>query len=183
MCELLNIFVPVAGPVLGPPVRRFALTTGGEAQRDFAQRFAGRGGTILSGAGGCMCGFDDWAAVYEVGRSLFDRNRVVEVAALRFWSGDRYALGSRIVDPDDEASCTPFVVGEVVVMRREPSEKRRHRDVVRALAAQVGAVATLRLKSGGHLRGLVTFDVASETGRVGEVPFVAAQVRAVEVVR
>jgi hypothetical protein len=122
----------------------------------------------------------DWPAIHETGRDLLSRNRLTEIATLRFWSKDRYTLAERVVDPDDPESCKPFEMGEVVVMRVEPPEKRRHRLVVRELGRRVGSSATLKLKNGRELRGVVAgFDAESETGLVGGVPFVAAQVLAV----
>ncbi len=63
MCEMLNLYVPTKHVVTGPPVRGLHFAPGGEAQRQFRERFADESGIILSGSGskGCLCGFDDWA--------------------------------------------------------------------------------------------------------------------------
>src|SRR4051812_13080200 len=127
MCEMLNLFVPLAQPVMASLVRGLAFSRSGEIQKDFAELYRGRGTILCGSAGSCMCGFDDWPALYEAARDVLSRNRITELAALRFWSKDRYELASRVVDPDDPESCTPLVMGEVVVIRAEPPEKRRHR--------------------------------------------------------
>jgi hypothetical protein len=183
MCEMLNLFVPVPRPTLVEPVRGLHFAPGGEIQRDFAARYAGRGGTILVGSGskGCLCGFTDWDAIYAIGRDLLDRNEVTYLSALHFWSSDRYELSERTVDPEDLELCLPARLGEVLVMQTEPPEQRRHRRVVRALSRLSGQNVRLDLKSRRELHGpLVEFDPQSEVGRVGDEFFVAAQVLTVQ---
>jgi len=183
MCEMLNLFVPARAPSLGPPVRGLHFGTGGEIQRDFAERYRGTPGVILCGAcaSGCLCGFTDWDALYALGRDVLERNALESVSVLHFWSKDRYALTERIVDPDDPDECTKGTQGEVIVMRVAPPERRRHRRLLRALVAGVGSVATLRMKRGDSLHGtLVAFDPASEVGTIADHTFVAAQVFAIE---
>lgn len=65
---MLNLWVP-SGPTIRAPVRGLRFTEAGERHRGFAARFA-RGGTILAGHGDgpCLCGFDDWPALYELVR-------------------------------------------------------------------------------------------------------------------
>ena len=179
---MLNLFVPIGDPVVGARHGRLGFTRTGEIQKDFAARVARRGGAFLIGtANGCMCGFDDWPALYQAARDLLAENGILEIEALRFWSKDRYTLTERVADLDDAEACTPLVMGEIVVMRVDRPERRRHRLVVRALSRSIGAEVTLRMKSGRELRGVVTaFDPDSETGSVGPTPFVAAQVLAVD---
>ena len=179
MCEMLNVFVPLLQPVMGPPVRGLHFLPSGEIQKDFAARYGRAGGVILSGAcaQGCLCGFVDWNAFYEVAQDLFDRNTIESMSALRFWSKDRYELTERVVDPDDPELCTPLEPGELVVLRALPAERRRHRRLLRALVASVGSPATLQMKHGAELHGtLVAFDPESEVGTIGDRTFVAAQV-------
>jgi hypothetical protein len=182
MCELLNLFVPRKVPELGPPVRHLSFGDGGEIHEAFAALYAGRGAVLAASSKfGCLCGFNDWDAVYETARDLVVRNAVSEIVFLRFWSGDRYKLRTRTVDPDDAESCRPLERGEVVVVHTGPPEQRRHRLVVRSLVRAVGEKATLRLKGGRTLSGTVTaFDEVSETGAIGDVAFVAGQVMALE---
>jgi hypothetical protein len=183
MCEMINVFVPVRHPAVGPEVRGFSLGTGGEVQRDFAERYARAHGTILVGknAKTCLCGFGDWEAFYDVARDILTRNAIATLAVVRFWSGDRYTLTERAIDPDDAELCTPVELGEVVVLCTGPPEQRRHRIVVRTLARKVGEAVTLHMKGGRELKGtLVAFDVESEVGHVGTGTFVAAQVHDVE---
>jgi len=183
MCEMLNIFVPLPRPVMGPPVRGLRFLTSGEIQKDFAARYGRTGGVILTGASaqGCLCGFEDWNAFYETARDLFDRNAIESMSALRFWSGDRYELAERVVDPDDPERCPPLEPGELVVLRTLPAERRRHRQLLRALVARVGSPATLHMKHGAELHGtLVAFDEESEVGTIGDRTFVAAQVLSIE---
>jgi hypothetical protein len=182
MCEMLNLFVPVAAASAGPTVRGLHLETTGEIQRDFSARFAAERGTFFAAQGGrsCLCGFDDWPALYTIGRELLGRHRASHVALLRFWSGDRYELVERAVDLDDAEQLTPIAVGEVVIASIEPAERRRHRLVVRALRRRVGSVVTLTLRSGRTVHGtLVEFDPESEVGRVDEHIIVAGQVHEV----
>ena len=179
MCEMLNVFVPLLQPVMGPPVRGLHFLPSGEIQKDFAARYSRAGGVILSGAcaQGCLCGFVDWNAFYELAQDLFDRNPIESMSALRFWSKDRYELTERVVDPDDPELCTPLEPGELVVLRALPAERRRHRRLLRALVACVGSPATLQMKHGAELHGtLVAFDPESEVGTLGDRTFVAAQV-------
>lgn len=182
MCEMLNLFVPVARPVACDPVRGLEFVEGGELQRDFAARFAAQG-TILAGVGGgpCLCGFDDWPALYEIARAQLAANGVSEVAFLKFWSGDKLRLTEQIVDPDDPAQCVEVPVGVVVIVRGGPAEPRRHRRVVRALTQRVGTRVTLRRKSGVDLHGVLrAFDPESEVGDVDGTFVIAAQVHAVD---
>ena len=183
MCEMLNVFVPLPRPVMGPPVRGLQLLASGEIQKDFAARYGCAGGVILSGscAQGCLCGFADWNAFYELAQDLFDRNRMDSMSALRFWSKDRHELTERVVDPDDPELWTPLEPGELVVLRALPAERRRHRRLLRALVAGVGSTATLEMKHGAELHGtLVAFDPESEVGTIGDRTFVAAQVLSIE---
>lgn len=183
MCEMLNLFVPARAPVLPAPVRGLRFAPEGEIQRDFAARFATAPGVLLAGHGGgpCLCGFDDWDALYAIARDVLAANALESLAALRFWSGTRYELGERTIDVDDPEACTPLVVGELARLHLEPAERRRHRLVVRALTRAVGERVSLRLKSGRALRGvLVAFDAQSEVGRVEGRTFVAAEVLAVD---
>jgi hypothetical protein len=183
VCDMLNLFVPVARPALGAPVRGLRFAIGGEIQRDMAARFAADAGTILCGYGGgmCLCGFADWPGLYELARDLRVRNAVDYVALLKFFSGRRYRLVERAVDLDDAEMCTPVDDGVLVVARCEPREPRRHRQVVRALSRSVGAHVVLRLKSGRVLPGvLLAFDPETQVGSVDDRAFVAGQVLAVE---
>ena len=182
MCEMLNIFVPLPRPVMGPPVRGLHFSASGEIQKDFAARYGRAGGIILAGgcAQGCLCGFADWNAFYELAQDLFDRNAIESMSALRFWSKARYELTERVVDPDDPELCTPLAQGELLVLRTLPAERRRHRRLLRALVACVGGRTTLQMKHGAELHGtLVAFDPESEVGTVGDRTFVAAQVLAI----
>ncbi|MFA6168957.1 MAG: hypothetical protein WC700_20190, partial [Gemmatimonadaceae bacterium] len=62
-----------------------------------------------------------------------------------------------------------------------PTERRRHRSVVRALELAVGTTVTLRLKGGGVRHGVLgTFDGESEVGTIGDTVVVAGQVLGVE---
>lgn len=179
MCEMVNLYVPRAPALLGPPVRGLHFKSQGEIQHDFATRFATGPGSFLHGygSGSCLCGFDDWPALYDVARDLIERNDVAYVAALKFWSGDRYQLAERELDPDDAEQCTPVRDGELIILRCGPAEQRRHRQVRRDLTRHVGARVTLRLKSGRALHGLLAaFDPDSEVGTLDDKPFVAAQV-------
>lgn len=182
MCQMLNAFVPTASAAqvaLVAPVRGLSFGALGEVQRDFAARSARGAGAVLIGRrrGDCLCGFDDWPALYEALRALLVANRAERVEALLFWSGDRYALSERAVDLDEPRDHAPFALGEVVIARIEPAERRRHRGIVRALAGAVGADVTLRLKSGRELRGTIEeFDPESEVGRIGGRAFVAGEV-------
>lgn len=179
---MLNVFVPVAPAVAGPAVRGLHLSLTGEIQRDFAARFARQHGTMFAGQGGrsCLCGFDDWPALYAIARDLMARNAVPQVALLRFWSGDRYELPERTVDLEDAEQLTPLNVGEVVIALIEPAERRRHRLVLRALQRRIGTVVSLTLRSGRTVHGtLVEFDPESEVGRVDDHPIVAGQVHEV----
>ena len=183
MCEMLNIFVPLARPVMGPPVRGLHFLVSGEIQKDFATRYGRAGGVILSGAcaQGCLCAFVDWNAFYELARGVFDRNPIESMCGLRFGSKERYVLTERVVDPDEPEACTPLEPGELVVLRTLPAERRRHRRLIRALVARVGSLATLQMKHGAELHGmLVAFDPESEVGTIGDRTFVAAQVLVIE---
>lgn len=182
MCEMLNVFIPAARPALPPPVRGLSFVPDGEIQRDLAARYADARGVVLCGVGGgpCLCGFADWDALYEIARAVLARNRLPWMAVLHFWSGDRYTLEEHWVDPDDPEACVPHGLGELVVLRPEAPERRRHRVVVRALARAVDREVTLRLKSGRTLRGLLeAFDEESQVGRVGSRTFAAAEVLSV----
>jgi hypothetical protein len=182
MCVMLNVFVPVPDAAVGPPVRGLHLLSFGEIQRDFAARFAAAHGTLLAAHGGrtCLCGFDDWPALYEIARELLGRNAVSYVALLHFWSSERYQLVERAVDLEDAEQRTAIATGEVVIASIEPARRRRHRQVVRTLRRRIGAVVSLTLRSGRTLRGvLVEFDPESEVGRVGDQTFVAGQVHEV----
>lgn len=103
MCTMLNLFVPSKAPVGTTVVRGLRFEPGGEVQRDFARRFADENGIFLSGYGGgsCLCGFEDWDAVYAIARELLHRCALPWVAAVQFESGDRGELSERMVDPDD----------------------------------------------------------------------------------
>lgn len=183
MCEMLNIFVPLARPVMGPPVRGLHFLPSGEIQKDFAARYCRAGGVILSGAcaQGCLCGFVDWNAFYELAQGVFDRNAIESMCGLRFWSKDRYELTERVVDPDEPEHCTALEPGELIVLRTQPADRRRHRRLIRALVAHIGSPATLHMKHGAELHGtLVAFDPESEVGTIGERTFVAAQVLSIE---
>lgn len=180
---MLNLFVPTRGATVERTVRGLTFGPGGEVQKDFVAHYGKHAGTFLSGSGnkGCLCGFDDWPAVYEIARGLLERCEVDSLSVLRFWSGDRYSLAWRVVDPDDDALCTPGELGEVLVLKPMPPERRRHRRVVRALVSLVGARATLHLKSGDARRGVVaSFDAESEVGFVDDTCFVAAEVLSVD---
>jgi hypothetical protein len=181
MCEMLNMFVPGRASA-SEPVRGLTFSAGGELQKDFVLRFGSSKGTFLvgSGPGYCLCGFDDWDALYSVARSVMERASVDWLALIHFSSGNRYELVEREVDPDEPEACTALEVGEVVILRAQPAEQRRHRRVVRALQERVGCCVTLKLKSGRALHGeLREFDVESEVGRVDDTTFVAGQVLSV----
>ncbi len=183
MCEMLNLFVPARSPVLPAPVRGLRFAPEGEIQRDFAARFASSPGVLLAGHGGgpCLCGFDDWDALYAIAREVLAANASESLAVLHFWSGTRYALGERAIDVDYPEVCTPLVLGELARLHREPAERRRHRLVVRGLTRAVGERVTLRLKSGRSLHGVLSaFDAESEVGRVESRTFVGAEVLALE---
>jgi hypothetical protein len=183
MCEMLNLFVPVKRPVACRPVRGLEFVEGGEIQRDFEARFADQG-AILAGAGQgpCLCGFDDWPALYEIARALLDANGVSEVAFLKFWSGDKLRLTEHVIDPDDPDQCVSVPDGVIVIARAGPAEARRHGRVVRSLTQRLGTAVTLRRKSGIDLHGvLCAFDPESEIGDVEGTFFVAAQIHAVDV--
>lgn len=183
MCEMLNVFIPATRPILPPPVRGLSFVSEGEIQKDFAARHERTAGVLLAGVGGgpCLCGFDDWDALYAIAREVLAKNRLEWMTALHFWSGDRYALEERRVDPDDPETCTPCKMGEVALIHAEPAERRRHRLVVRELSRAVDHVVTVRLKSGQKIRALLaSFDAESEVGRLGMRTFVAAEVLSVE---
>lgn len=177
MCEMINLFIPVASPVLPEPVRGLAFETGGELQRDFRDRYGARGAIVSAFCGYCLCGFEDWEALFEAARAIIAANRVDHVAVVHFDSGSRYELTEREVDPFDDGVATECAIGEVTILRPDSPEKRRHKQLVRALFARIGNEVTLRLKSGKILRGsLAAFDAESQTGRVANTPFAAAQV-------
>jgi hypothetical protein len=176
---MMNLFVPLPIPVMGPPVRGLHFKSGGEIQKDFAAKYAKAGGTILVGAcaQGCLCGFIDWDAVYELSNDLFEHNAITTLSLLRFWSKSRYELTERVLDPDDPELRVPFEYGEVVVLQTLPADRRRHRRLLRALTARVGSQATLHMKHGETVHGgLTSFDPESEVGTIGDRTFVAAQV-------
>jgi hypothetical protein len=185
MCEMLNMFVP-ARTAATEPVRGLVFSEGGEVQKDFALRYQKTKGTMLVGSGGgyCLCGFQDWDALYDVARSTMERAKVDWLAVIHFWSGDRYELVEREVDPDAPELCTAVEVGELVVLRAQPAEQRRHRRVVKALRERVGSRVTLALKSGRALNGwLQVFDAESEVGVLDETTFVAGQVLSVSALK
>ncbi|MBI5537986.1 MAG: hypothetical protein HY898_35010 [Deltaproteobacteria bacterium] len=175
---MLNMFVPAK--VLAPePVRGLAFGEAGELQKDFVVRFRSAKGTFLvgSGPGHCLCGFDDWDALYSVARTVMGQAAIGWLALIHFWSGDRYELVEREVDPGELEACTAIEVGEVVILRAQPEEQRRHRRVVRALQERVGSYVTLTFKSGRALHGeLRHFDAESEVGRLDLTTFVAGQI-------
>jgi hypothetical protein len=180
MCDMLNLYVPVARPELGPPVRGLYFCEGLEVQRDFRDRFVGMSGIVLGGAGGgyCLCGFRDWQSLREIGCDAIRRNRVPWVAFLFFASGDGGPLNERVVDPEDPESDVRIERCEILMMQPDPPERRRHRLLVRALARKAGENVELRMKSGQRLGGLLaSFDGATEVGQIGDRIFVAAEVR------
>jgi hypothetical protein len=180
---MLNLFVPGREAIVATAVRGLTFGPGGELQKDFVAHHGKQAGTFLAGSSdkGCLCGFDDWPALYEIARGLLERCGVGTLSVLRFWSGDRYSLAFRTIDSDDEALCTPGELGEVLVVKPMPPERRRHRRVVRALVSLVGARATLHLKSGEERRGVVaSFDAESEVGIIDDACFVAAEVLSVD---
>jgi len=181
MCEMLNMFVP-ARVAASSPVRGLTFGEGGELQKDFVLRYAKWKGTFLAGssAGPCLCGFQDWDALYEVARGVMEQASVDWLALIHFSSGNRYELIEREVDPDEPEFCTALELGEVVVLRTQPAERRRHHRVLRRLQERVGSQVTLSLKGGRTLHGhLREFDAQSEVGRVDEAIFVAGQVMSV----
>jgi len=183
VCNFADAFVPCTRVRLPEPVRGLFLRDDGEVHRDFARHFAKEKGTLLcfDSGGQCMCGFNDWPAMYDVGRGLLAANEVPWVALFFFWSSDRYTPDVRIVDPEDADALAPLVPGEIVVLRPLPTERRRHRSVVRALELAVGTTVTLRLKGGGVRHGMLgTFDGESEVGTIGDTVVVAGQVLGVE---
>ncbi len=175
------MFVPARAQA-SSAVRGLTVSEGGELQEEFALRYEKSKGTFLVGSGpnSCLCGFRDWDALYEVARSIMEQASVDWLAIIRFWPGDRYELVEREVDPDEPELCTPPELGEIVVLRAQPAEQRRHRRVVHQLHDRVGSQVTLLLKGGRKLIGyLREFDAQSEVGRVDEVIFVAGQVMSV----
>jgi len=181
MCEMLNLFIPFARPILPRPVRGLKFERHGEIQRDFAARYSTVGGVFLAGYGGgyCLCGFNDWDAVFQIAREITAKSVLSWVAALHFWSGDRYELGERRIDPEDPEACVPVPIGMVAFLQAEPPERRRHRLVLRSLTRAVGTTVALRLKSGRTLHGpLVSFDCESEVAEIDGRPVVAAEVLA-----
>jgi small nuclear ribonucleoprotein (snRNP)-like protein len=184
VCHFANVFVPCQAPRLPEAIRGLGLREDGEVHRDFARHFAKQNGTMLcvESGSGCLCGFDDWPALYELGRQLLAANRVARVALFFFWASDRYTITARQIDPDDPETCTPLVPGELAVLEPVPVERRRHRNTVRELTRSVGQAVALRLKSGGVRRGRLTaFDVVSEVGMVDAQVVTAGQV--LEVIR
>ena len=182
MCEMLNLFVPVKRTAPCPPVRGLEFVDGGEVQRDFKARYAGQG-TILAGVGTgqCLCGFEDWPALYEIARAQLTANGVSQVAFLKFWSGDTLRLTDRVVDPDDPEQCVEVPDGVIVIARTGPAGPRRHRQVVRSLSQRLGTAVTLRRKTGIDLHGVLrAFDPESEVGDLDGTFFVAAQLHAVD---
>src|SRR5690349_15114644 len=101
MCDFVNVFVP-AERVVESSTPRLSLWSGGEVQRDFASRLASASirGSIFSVVTGqsCLCGFNDWPALYELGRALLRDNRVESVSMLWFGSSWRGTLSERMVD-------------------------------------------------------------------------------------
>jgi hypothetical protein len=181
MCEMLNLFVPKVGAAAPEAVRGLMFVSEGEIQKDFSAQYSR--GTMFAAtcSTGCLCGYDDWSAMYEAAMVAMEQNQTREVALLHFWAGQRYTLTERIVDPDDNEALTPLIDGEVVVLRGEQKDQRRHRRLLAALGRAMGSVVELRLKSGGRVRGvLVEFDAESEVGRVDARVFVAAEVLQVE---
>jgi hypothetical protein len=175
---MLNLLIPVKGAAASTPVRGLRFSSEGEVQRQFAKSFA-REGTILVGSGskGCLCGFGDWDAFYEIVRDLMHRHRVEWASAIHFWSGVVYELTERSFDPYDTEECTELLYGEIAVMRAAHPEQRRHRRVVRALARRVGGAVVLRMKGGREIQGTLTqFDAEAEVGSLGGATFIAAQV-------
>jgi hypothetical protein len=177
MCEMLNLLVPTPAAVAPPAIRGLAFSGAGEVQRDFAARYPRGTPFVATCSTGCLCGFRDWDAVYEAASYAMEANQTREVALLHFWSGDRYTLTERGVDPDDAEALRPLIDGEVVVLRTDHPGQRRHRRLLRELTRAIGTVVDLRLKSGRTLHGvLVAFDAESEVGRVDARVFVAAEV-------
>lgn len=177
MCEMLNLYVPTLKAMAPPAVRGLLFSGAGEIQRDFAARHPQ--GTLFAAtcSTSCLCGFRDWDAIYEAASRALELNHTREVALLHFWAGDRYTLTERSVDPDDAEALTPLVDGEVVLLRTDHPDQRRHRRRLRELSRAVGTVVDLRLKSGSTLHGvLVSFDAESEVGRLESRVFVAAEV-------
>jgi hypothetical protein len=180
---MLNLFVPVPGLTLVPAAHGLWFEPGGEIRREFAARFAAERGTILAGyrKNRCLCGFDDWTALYDLARELMAQHSVEAVALLLFFSGTRGPLPERIVDPEDQELCTAGLLDELIIVRREPAAQRNYRKVMRSLARRIGEPVVVRLKSGRALHGaLVAFDTESEVGSVDDQVFVAGQVLAVE---
>ena len=176
MCDMVNAFIPTRHVALAPSVRDLDLGYGNAIQRDLALHFAGVPGTILTSTARCLCGFADWDALLTLARDLAVRNAVDFVAVLSFVDGDRRALTEIEFDIDDDAARVPIAARELVVLHNGPVEQRRHRRLLRGLAAAVGREVTLRLKNRAVLRGALAFDPASEVGAVGNRTFVAAQV-------
>jgi hypothetical protein len=177
---MINLFVPVAPLEALGPVRGLTFGPSGEVQKDFAARFAGRG-TILVGFGpqGCLCGFADWEALREVARDAITRHGVDEIAAMRFWSGDRHPLRERKIDLDQGPLEAPEI-GEIVHLCMLPPEQRRHRDLVAALQSHVGGPVTLRTRGGRVIRGtLEAFDTESDCGTIDGEPFTTWELTAV----
>ncbi len=175
------MFVPARAQA-SSVVRGLTFSDGGELQKDFVLRYGKSKGTFLVGSGAsmCLCGFQDWDALYEVSRGVMDQASVEWLALIHFWSGDRYELVEREVDPDEPEFCTALELGKVVVLRAQPAEQRRHRRVLRRLQERVGSQVTLSLKGGRVLHGqLQEFDAQSEVGRIDEIIFVAGQVMSV----
>lgn len=178
MCQMLNLFLPSEVPCETDQLRGFGFSSGGELQKDFVARFHHEQGTFLVGFNGyCLCGFNDWEAMYKVARTAMLTHDVKWAAVVHFWSGDRYELVEREVDPDDTAACTPVEEGEVVVLRHQPPARRQHRQVLTTLERSVGQRVSLKLKNGRAIHGVLTaFDANTEVGQVEGQVIVAGQV-------
>lgn len=180
VCNFASVFVPKVGPVLPAPVRGYRLVPDGDPHRDFVTHHANDRGAVLAVVSGsqCLCGFGDWAALHALGREALVANGVAWVSLFFYWASDRYAPTVREVDPEDPTSVGAIAPGEIVVLRPELPERRRHRMVVRALTAAVGTTVTLALERGRRISGLLTsFDAVAEVGEVDGRAIVAAQVR------
>jgi hypothetical protein len=180
MCEMINLFVPCKKPMIPAAVRALSFADLGEIQRDFEARYE-KQGTILRGfsSAHCLCGFADWAALIETVRELMGKNAVKQAAAIHFWSGDRYQLNGRIVDPfDDELIASEqFPLGELVIFETIAPARRIHHKTVKKLSSLVSSHVVLLLKNGQEICGhLESFDITSEVGSLGTKTFVAAQV-------
>ncbi len=182
VCNFANVFVPKVGATPPAPVHGYRLEVDAQVHRDFVQHHAKDRGTMLSvvSGGQCLCGFDDWEALHALGREALNANGAPWVSLFFYWANDRYEPTVRVVDPYDPTSVGAVACGEIVVLRPEPPERRRHRSVVRALTAAVGSNVTLSLKDGSTASGsLAAFDEVAETGEIDGRVIVAAQVRSV----